>query len=73
MGSDQKPEYSSNVVTEPHSIKLLPFFLHGYDTLQFKNITIHTMALSAHKILPTLLFLDTVNRQHTKPCNRNAT
>ena len=74
MGNNPKPKYSSGVVIEPHTIKVLPFLLHGYHTLQFKNITIPAMALSALKILPTLLFLGTVNLQHTKePCNHNAT
>lgn len=35
MGNDQKPRYSSCVVTKTDSFKILLFYLHKYDTLRY--------------------------------------
>ena len=56
MGNDQKPRCLSQIVIEPHNLKILPFFPHGYHTPQLKDIAISPMAFSPQnfKILPTL-------------------
>ena len=46
MGKDQKPWYSSSIVTETHNFKVLLFLLHGYYTSKHKNIASLAIAFS---------------------------
>ena len=46
MGKDQKPWYSSSIVTETHNFKVLLFPLHGYYTSKHKNIASLAIAFS---------------------------
>ena len=55
MWNGQKPRCSSCIVIELHNFKIMLFLLHGYHTLQLKNIAVPAIDFSPHnfKILPT--------------------